>query len=49
MSKLPPSSRINKIGWQFLGANLTDFSQIGDEIEQIKLSDVCRSKFPSGV
>ena len=33
---LLPSSRVNKIGWQFLGANFTDFSQIWDEI--------CRTK-----
>ena len=48
-SNLPPSSGVNNSIWQFLGANLTDFSQIGDEIEQIKLSDVCRSNFPLGV
>ena len=44
-SNLPPSSGVNNFIWQFLGANFTDFSQIGDEIEQNELSEVRRTNF----
>ena len=51
-SNLPPSSKVNKFIWQFLGANLTDFSQIEVEIKPNYPSEVqswallfCQSPF----
>ena len=44
-SNLPPSSKVNKFIWQFLGANLTDFSQIEVEIKPNYPSEVHRTSF----